>query len=67
MGGREQRATFGAEAEVFEDVLGLLCQRSPAVTLVLRSGIEIGAVLIAVDSGAVTFERWDATTGQPSG
>ncbi len=50
------RIVFGPEADAFEDVLRLLCQRSMAVTIVLRSGTTFGAVLGSAENGVLIYE-----------
>jgi len=62
-----QSVWFGPEADGFEELLGRLAGRSAAVDLVLGSGERVGAVLVAVAPGVVTYERWEPGAAQPSG
>jgi hypothetical protein len=51
--------------DYFLDVLGALCRDGVAVTIVPRAGEAFGAVLVALDGEALTYEAWDGV--QPNG
>jgi len=65
--GGHQSIAFGPEADGFEASLAVLCDGTPAVTLLLRSGARFGAVLSSVHDGVLIYEHWDEEAGQPSG
>jgi hypothetical protein len=53
-------------ADSFRSALATLCEESPAVLIALRSGEELGAVLISVNDEVLVFEHWDSDKGIPS-
>jgi hypothetical protein len=53
-------------AEIFPAVVSTLCAQSTAV-LTMRSGEEIGAVLLSSNEDTVVFEHWYALADAPSG
>ena len=60
-----QAVVFGPEADGFEGVLGLLSERSLAVTITLVTGEAFGAVLVSAENGTLIYERWDEAAGVP--
>ena len=54
-------------ADSFIAALAMLCEQSMAVSLVLRSGEEIGAVLVSTNGDVLVFEHWNKDEGLPSG
>lgn len=65
---RPVRIDFRDEAaDSFVATLVMLCEQSLAVSLVLRSGEEMGAVLLSANSDVLVFEHWNQERGQPSG
>ena len=62
------RIDFEDEAtDSFVSTLAMLCEQSMAVSLVLRSGDELGAVLLSTNGDVVVFEHWNENDGLPSG
>jgi len=62
----DRSIAFGPEADGFEAALAVLCDATPAVTLLLRSGDRFGAVLVSVHDGVLIYEHWDEGAGQPT-
>ena len=52
-------------ADSFQSALALLCEQSPAVSIVLRSGEELGAVLVSMNDQVLIFEHWNREKGLP--
>lgn len=62
------RIDFGDEAaDSFASALAMLCEQSMAVSLVLRSGEELGAVLLSTNGDVLVFEHWNENEGLQSG
>jgi hypothetical protein len=53
-------------ADSFRSALAKLCEESLAVSIALRSGEELGAVLISMNDEVLVFERWNRGSGLPS-
>jgi hypothetical protein len=56
----------GGAADSFRSALAKLCEESLAVSITLRSGEELGAVLISMNDEVLVVERWDGETRLPS-
>ena len=66
--GETQWLSFAPEADGFDQALGVLCKSKIAVSLVMKDGRELPAVLVAFGGGdTLIYEHWDDDIGHPSG